>query len=147
VPARADALGGHRLAGLSRRAGVPRHPDELARHNLIGFNYARALEGWPFAVDVGVVNVPVDGNIRLSDGDALRRTALAGGGLVRLAWYMLREDMLAGGLRVVLEEFNPGGTEDVHAVFVGQGRHLPTRVRALLDFLAETVRLDAEPKS
>jgi DNA-binding transcriptional LysR family regulator len=127
------------------RTGVPRHPDDLARHNRIGFNYARTLEGWPFLVDGAAVNVPVDGNVRLSDGDALRRVALAGGGLVRLAWYMLREDVLAGRLRVVLEAFNPGDTEDVHAVFVGQGGHLPTRVRALLDFLGEAVRLDEGP--
>ncbi|MGN6525586.1 MAG: LysR family transcriptional regulator [Burkholderiaceae bacterium] len=127
------------------RAGVPRRPEDLARHNRIGFNYARALEGWPFVVDGVPVNVPVDGNIRLSDGDALRRTALAGGGLVRLAWFMLREDVLAGRLRVVLEDFNPGDTEDFHAVFIGAGGHLPTRVRALLDFLADEVTLDQGP--
>jgi DNA-binding transcriptional LysR family regulator len=127
------------------RAGTPRHPADLAGHDRIGFNYARALEGWPFVVDGQRVTLPVDGSIRLSDGDALRRTALAGGGLVRLAWFMLREDVLAGRLQVVLEEFNPGDTEDFHAVFIGSGGHLPTRVRALLDFLAAEVALDPGP--
>jgi len=41
----------------------------------------------------------------------------------------------------LLEDFNPGDEEATHAVYVGQGRHLPARVRAFLDFLAETVRL------
>jgi hypothetical protein len=41
----------------------------------------------------------------------------------------------------VLESFNPGDTEAVHAVFAGQGGHLPARVRALLDYLAAHVRL------
>ena len=131
--------------GYLARAGVPRHPVELAAHSRIGFNYARALEGWPFVVDGQTVNVPVDGGIRLSDGDALRHTALAGGGLVRLAWFMLREDVLAGRLQVVLEDFNPGDTEDFHAVFIGSGGHLPARVRALLDFLADEVRLPPGP--
>ncbi|TIV07924.1 MAG: LysR family transcriptional regulator, partial [Mesorhizobium sp.] len=31
--------------------------------------------------------------------------------------------------------------ELTHAVYVGQGKHLPARVRAFLDFLVETVRL------
>lgn len=127
------------------RAGVPRTPADLAGHNLVAFNYARALEGWPFLVDGQAINVTVAGNIRLSDGDALRQTALAGGGLVRLAWFMLREDVLAGRLQVVLEEFNPGDTEDFHAVFIGAGGHLPARVRALLDFLGEAVSLPAGP--
>jgi len=41
----------------------------------------------------------------------------------------------------VLEELNPGDLQEVHAVFVGQGGHLPARVRAFIDYLAETVRL------
>jgi hypothetical protein len=39
-----------------------------------------------------------------------------------------------------LEKFNPGDIEEVHAVFLGQGGHLPARVRALLDFLVAEVR-------
>jgi DNA-binding transcriptional LysR family regulator len=50
--------------------------------------------------------------------------------------------MAAGRLQAVLEDFNPGDTEDIHAVFLGHGGYLPSRVRALLDFLVEKVRLD-----
>ena len=42
----------------------------------------------------------------------------------------------------VLEEFNPGDREDIHAVFLGRGGPLPARVRAFVDFLAEHVRVD-----
>ena len=45
-------------------------------------------------------------------------------------------------LVAVLEDFNPGDMEEIHAVFVGQGGYLPLRVRAFLDFLVERVRLD-----
>jgi hypothetical protein len=41
----------------------------------------------------------------------------------------------------VLEAFNPGDIEPIHAVFVGHGGQLPARVRAFLDYLVETVRL------
>jgi DNA-binding transcriptional LysR family regulator len=41
------------------------------------------------------------------------------------------------GLVPVLEHLNPGDVETFHAIHLGQGGLLPSRVRALLDFLAE----------
>jgi DNA-binding transcriptional LysR family regulator len=41
----------------------------------------------------------------------------------------------------VLEDFNPGDLEPIHAVFVGHGGQLPARVRAFLDYLVEHVKL------
>lgn len=83
--------------------------------------------------------VPVTGNAQVSDGEALHRLALAGLGLARLAAFQVREDIAAGRLVPVLEDCNPGDREEVHAVYVGQGGHLPQRVRAFLDFLVERV--------
>lgn len=77
----------------------------------------------------------------MSDGEALRQLALTGLGLARLAAFQVKDDIAAGRLVPVLEKFNPGDTESVHAVFVGQGGHLPARVRVLLDFLVEKVKL------
>ena len=71
----------------------------------------------------------------------MRRTAIAGAGIARLALWHVEPDIAAGRLVPLLEEFNPGDLEPTHAVYVGQGKHLPARVRAFLDFLAETVRL------
>ena len=47
------------------------------------------------------------------------------------------------GSRLVpaLEGHNPGETEDIHVVYVGQGAHLPARVRAFLDFLVAHVKI------
>jgi hypothetical protein len=41
----------------------------------------------------------------------------------------------------VLDDFNPGDIEPIHAVFVGHGGQLPARVRAFLDYMAENVRI------
>ncbi|APA66711.1 LysR family transcriptional regulator [Janthinobacterium sp. 1_2014MBL_MicDiv] len=128
-------------AYLARR-GTPRAPADLAAHNLLDANYARAKSGWPLRQAGGDIVVPATGNAQASDGEALRQLALAGLGLARLAAFQVRDDIAAGRLQAVLEEFNPGDSEEVHAVYVGQGGHLPLRVRALLDFLAEQVRLD-----
>ncbi|WP_224362142.1 LysR family transcriptional regulator [Hyalangium versicolor] len=123
------------------RFGMPRTPRDLEKHNRIGFSYARAMEGWPLKDRGGPITVPPVGNAKVSDGEAVRHLALAGLGLARLAAFQVRADIVAGRLLPVLEERNPGDTEPVHAVFLGQGGHLPARVRAFLDFLVEKVRL------
>ncbi len=71
------------------RYGVPKTPDELPRHNRLGFSYARMAKGWPL-IDEGVERtIPPSGNVQVSDGDALRTLAISGVGLVRLASFIL----------------------------------------------------------
>lgn len=123
------------------RQGMPATPDDLQRHNLLGFNYVRAQQGWPMRRDGVDTVVAVTGNAQASDGEALRCLTLAGLGLARLAAFQVREDIAAGRLLPVLEDFNPGDSEEVHAVFVGQGGYLPLRVRVFLDFLVEKVAI------
>ncbi|RKP54687.1 LysR family transcriptional regulator [Pararobbsia silviterrae] len=148
----ARKLGGTRMVivGAPRylaRHGTPATPEHVLDHNRLGANYVRAQAGWPLR-QAGEDRVfPVTGNAQASDGEALRRLALAGLGLARLAAFQVRDDIAAGRLQPVLEDCNPGDVEDIHAVYVGQGGHLPLRVRAFLDFLAERVdiRPDATP--
>lgn len=127
-------------AYLDRR-GVPAGPSDLEAHNRLGFGYVRVTEGWPLMDRGDQIIVPVIGNAQVSDGEALRRLALGGLGLARLASFQVEDDVRAGRLLPVLENFNPGDLEEVHAVYLGQGGHLPTRVRAFLDFLATRVRV------
>lgn len=143
----ARKLGGTRMVivgtpGYLAHRGTPTTPQELVHHNRLGANYARAQPGWPLRYAGEDSVLPVTGNAQASDGEALRQLALAGLGLARLAAFQVREDIAAGRLLPVLEDCNPGDIEEVHAVYLGQGGYLPLRVRAFLDFLAETVDLE-----
>ena len=124
------------------RHGTPRSPADLVGHNLLGFSFARLVEGWPFrGPDGGIVSVTPAGNALAGDGETMLALVLAGLGLARLSLFQTQEDIATGRLVPVLEDFNPGDREPIHAIFVGQGGHLPARVRAFLDYLAATIRL------
>lgn len=123
------------------RFGMPERIDDLDRHNRLGFGYVRTIDGWPLKAKGETIVVPVVGRVQASDGEGLRHLALGGSGLARLASFTVRGDIAAGRLVPVLEELNPGDREEFHAVHIGQGGPLPSRVRALLDFLAEHGRV------
>ncbi|MDB5621261.1 LysR family transcriptional regulator [Tardiphaga sp.] len=122
--------------------GTPQTPAELADHNLLGFCFTKQIAGWPFRDGSGgVVTVQPAGNALVSDGEAMRHLAIAGAGVARLTRFHIAPDIEAGRLLPLLENFNPGDLEAIHAVFVGHGGQLPARVRALLDYLVENVKL------
>ncbi|WP_262271993.1 MULTISPECIES: LysR family transcriptional regulator [Microvirga] len=124
------------------RHGTPGSPEDLARHNLLGFSFARQSNGWPFRDRQGNVTAVVPtGNAQVSDGESMRLLVLTGLGISRLSGLHVGPDVEAGRLVPVLEAYNPGDMESIHAVYVGGG-HLPARVRAFLDYLVETLRPD-----
>ncbi|MBO9515753.1 MAG: LysR family transcriptional regulator [Variovorax sp.] len=128
------------------RFGTPRTPQELEAHNRIGFTYRRTVPDWPLRIDGRAVEVPVAGNVRAGDGETLRHLLVEGVGLGRLSLYQVQSDLDAGRLVAVLEEFNPGDTAPIHAVYLGKAGRLPARVRALLDFLVANVTDNGRPR-
>ncbi|MCP4559491.1 MAG: LysR family transcriptional regulator [Bosea sp.] len=126
------------------RHGEPKTPADLARHNLIGFNFARSVEGWPFRVDGTLISVAAVGNTQVGDGEIARQLAVAGIGLARLGRFHVEAEIAAGRLVTVLDDFNPGDIEVIHAVYLGQGGFVPARMRAFIDFLARNVKIRAE---
>jgi DNA-binding transcriptional LysR family regulator len=123
--------------------GTPRTPDALEGHLRLDFSYRRRVADWPFLVDGRVLEMPVCGVVRANDGESLRHLALAGAGLARLSRYHIHHDLKAGTLVTVLEKFNPKDSAPIHAVYLGKAGRLPSRVRAVLDFLVAHVGTDA----
>jgi DNA-binding transcriptional LysR family regulator len=119
--------------------GAPRDLAELARHNRIGFNFARAFEAWSFATPGGPTTLAIEGDVLAGDGETARELAVAGAGVARLAVWHVGPDITAGRLVPILEDLNPGDLQPVHAVYLGGRRDLPARVRAFIDYLAAHV--------
>ena len=121
--------------------GRPRHPDDLQRHLRLGWNYQRTIPYWPFDVKGQRVEVGIGEVVRVNDGDVMRQLVLQGVGLARLSLFHAWDDLVAGRLEVVLEDFNTGVLEPIHAVYLGKPDRLPPRTRAVLDFLQAQVDL------
>ncbi|MCK9918443.1 LysR family transcriptional regulator [Microbacteriaceae bacterium K1510] len=127
---------------LARR-GTPLSPDDLANHVGVGWTFARILTGWPFQTAQGVETTVPPPIARAGDGETARALALGGVGLSRLALFHVGADIEAGRLVPVLEDFNPGDCEDIHAVYLGQRGPLPARVRAFIDFLSARIPMES----
>lgn len=117
------------------RCGTPSTPDDLHRHNCLNFSFRRAEPVWPFRVEGRDIALSVKGNIEANNGETLGQLAAAGVGIARVGAFSVVDDIASGRLVPVLERFNPGDVELIHAVFVG-GANTPARVRAFVDFLA-----------
>jgi DNA-binding transcriptional LysR family regulator len=126
------------------RHGTPRKPQDLESHNRLDFSYRRRVPDWPFMVDGRLLDFPVRGNVRASDGETLRQLAVAGAGLARLSRYHVQADLDTGRLVPVLEKYNPLDMSPIHALYLGKVQRLPSRVRAVLDFLV--ANLSADPR-
>jgi DNA-binding transcriptional LysR family regulator len=116
--------------------GEPRQPDDLRKHNCLTL-----LEmHWRFAYPNEIRVVKVRGNWHSDNGRALVAAAVQGIGIVRFASYYVDEELANGDLVPVLEDYE---VQDAATWIIYADRHhLPTRVRFLIDFLAERLGSD-----
>jgi DNA-binding transcriptional LysR family regulator len=124
------------------RAGTPRHPDDLARHQCLTLSSnASQARGWAFTVDGDLTHVRPSGRFDCSDGQALHDWCLAGHGIAWRSTWEVEAEVAAGALVTVLDDFAapPNG---IYAVFP-QRKHLALRVRLWIDFLKHTFGDDA----
>ncbi|MDQ0139844.1 LysR family transcriptional regulator [Cupriavidus necator] len=120
-----------------RRRGMPRTPQDLARHDcllLVGSQGRQDV--WRLGDGAGgEVAVRVRGRIEANTGELLADAALAGFGIaLHSAWHVCA-DLQAGRLVQVLPDY-PLADTGIYAV-MPQRRLVPPRVRAFVDFLAE----------
>jgi len=115
------------------RHGTPLTPEDLVRHNCLGFNFRRAKPVWPMREGGRIVERMLSGTLLANNGETLRRMAVAGVGVARIADYHLRGPIARGELVEILPDSDIGETDEIHALFRG-AQFLPARVRAFLDF-------------
>ncbi|MDN0085622.1 LysR substrate-binding domain-containing protein [Crenobacter sp. SG2305] len=119
--------------------GVPTQPSELSRHNCLLFDYATATSTWTLTRANKTEKVPVSGNLRANGSELLREATIGGGGLLLMPTWLVGEDIAAGRLLPVLEEWSPTVGPDEGAIWAvyPQNRRGSKRLVAFLDFLVQ----------
>lgn len=110
------------------------NPDSLTQHNCLKLPNMP----WRFTFPEEIRSVKVHGNMVANNGRALVKAAVRGVGIVRFADYYLEDELRRGELVVILEDYE---VQDAFTWILYPGKeHLPTRVRFLIDFLAERLQ-------
>jgi DNA-binding transcriptional LysR family regulator len=119
---------------LARNAG-PSVPDDLRRHNCIRYRGGpdSDTQPWKFRKADQVVEVAVKGSLTVNDPALALKAALDGMGIVQLPEMWIAALVAEGRLVRLLNDWSPRQTE--FRLFYSSRRHLPVKLRALVDFL------------
>jgi DNA-binding transcriptional LysR family regulator len=117
------------------RNGAPATPEDLASHACLVHDTAPESDVWRFTGPDGPMSVRVSGALLANDSEAVRRAARAGHGVALLPEIQLIDDLRAGRLFRLLEEY-PSQRVPVHIVYPSR-RNLAPRTRVVMDFLIE----------
>jgi DNA-binding transcriptional LysR family regulator len=117
-----------------KHKGVPTHPHELSQHHCLTFGAgANQARGWSFEIDAGTQALRVSGPLECNDGAVLHEWAVLGYGLAWRSMWEVADDLANGRLVEVLAPF-AAPANAIYAL-VPQRKHMPLRVRVLVDFL------------
>ncbi|GER19706.1 LysR family transcriptional regulator [Variovorax boronicumulans] len=114
--------------------GRPAAPEDLKAHECVQFTLSGHANKWTFRRAGRSVAVPIDGRYKVSSSIAVRDALLAGFGLSLVPRIYVEQELAAGRLEAVLEDWEADRTP-VYAVY--PSRHLAAKTRAFVDFLLE----------
>lgn len=120
--------------GYWDRRGRPQHPRELSQHNCLFLTRPESSESsWTFMEQDRSFHVRVTGDRTANDGSAIRAWSVAGAGVILNASFDVADDLEAGRLESVLDDFTRHDV-NLYAVLGHEGP-ASRRVRALIDHL------------
>ncbi|WP_236234782.1 LysR family transcriptional regulator [Pseudomonas tohonis] len=123
------------------RHGLPRSPEELARHNCLTYSFfGRSL--WAFFRDGEPCAVPVDGSLSANESMVLLEATLADQGISLQPRYSVAAHLRSGALVPLLPGYEPQEL-GIYALY-GTRRQMPAALRLLLDHLAERLQDDPD---
>ncbi|WP_353308820.1 LysR family transcriptional regulator [Shimia sp. NS0008-38b] len=124
------------------RAGRPRSPIELEKHDGLLFALPAFRSAWRFCVGDTVVEALPRASITISNALAVRRAALAGMGVALLAEWTVDQDLADGTLVDLFPDHAvSAGDFDSAAWIVYPSRaYVPTRLRVFIDHLRKPLK-------
>lgn len=121
--------------GYLAQRGVPHDPEDLHDHDLLIYNLSKDPHSLHFSKGNERRSISVRGVLESNDGQVLRSAALVDLGIMVQPTYIIYDDIVAGRLMPVLDDWElPLLTINI----AYQSRaHMPAKMRAFIDFLIE----------
>ncbi len=118
------------------RHGTPRTPDDLARHECVDFMQWSRHMRWRLSGKAARHDgVTAESRFRSNNGQALRMAALHGFGIVMQAEILLADDIAAGRLVPLLQDYVPA-PRLMHVLYPRDRQPTP-KLTTFIDFLLE----------
>ncbi len=117
------------------RHGRPQHPGELQHHECLGYTAAGSGQVWQFTVAGQVEGFHLRSRLNANNGDVLTEAAALGLGITCQPDFICQSAVDRGELVEILGDF-PIPELGIYAMLPGN-RHVPHRVRVLMDYLAD----------
>lgn len=117
--------------------GTPQTPDDLQRHQAVHFFSSKTGKVRNFILqhEGEEQEIPTIRKLAINNGDAIVAAALAGIGICQLPTFMVQEYLNDGKLEKVLDNYGVGSLP-INALYP-QNRHLSSKVRAFIEWVAE----------
>ncbi len=119
--------------GYLSGAGTPRTAQDLSAHNCLGFAHWQKKNVWQLRKSGQVENVQVKGRLTVNNGQALRTAALEGMGIIMQPEVLVAEDVAAGRLVRILEDYALP-SRPMHVVYVAD-KKLGPKLRSFVEFV------------
>jgi DNA-binding transcriptional LysR family regulator len=127
-----------------KRHGAPKHPSDLAHHDVLDYTLRAMGENWQFDGPEGRIVVKVAPKFRSNSGGTCRSGALQHMGLILQPDFLVGEDLRSGTLVEVLPQYRSHDI-GVYAVYPTR-KHVSPKVRMLVEFLLEAFRTKPWPE-
>jgi len=125
--------------------GFPKTLDDLHHHKMLMYTHANNPNELRFTRRGELATVTVKGLLESNDGQVLRVAALDGMGILVQPTYILYEDIVAGRLVPVLDDWDLPRL-NINLAYPSR-KHLSAKVRTFIDFMVEYFeRMDYERK-
>ena len=122
-----------------KKHGTPKSVEDLAHHQLLGFNSLEKLNDWPI-YDAANNLFHIHTNIKADSGETLRQLALCGTGIVCLSDFMTYQDIQKGHLIQLFVSTTIKMQQPINLVYY-KNRKLSERVSSFIEFLKAEVTL------
>ena len=121
-----------------KRKGVPASVQDLANHDVLIYSLANHPNTMEFSKGTERETIKVQPALETNDGQIVRAAALAGAGILVQPKYIVYDDLVAGRLVSVLDDWDlPRLT--INVAFQDR-RYMPAKTRLFIDFLLDNFK-------